>query len=302
MDFASIAIYLKDLLATVMTLLMMLSPAFSGNGVAYQAQKPDELITSFAVVSDIHVETNNPVSYENLSNVLYGIKAGKDVDAAIYTGDNVMNGQFLENVFFYSAVKAVKAAENNLVVVGNHDLGNGAGDHNKSRDDFIANNNLYLGADLDEAYYYRVVKGCYMICLATEDGDPSKFEMSDKQFEWLKAVLEEAKAEEAPVFVFNHFPISYLTRGGEVLSELLNEYNVSLFVHGHIHDHLGKDNFYNWGGINCVNLPRVTETTDYEAGDGIVVEVYENEILVRGRNFINGEWIDELVYTYPIVK
>ena len=36
------------------------------------------------------------------------------------------------------------------------------------------------------------------------------------------------------------------------------------------------------------------------SGDGIVVEVYENEILVRGRDFANGQWIEGLEYTYPI--
>ena len=65
MDITTGLTYLKDLLATFMTLLMMMSPAFGGNGSAYTAKDPDKLITSFAVVSDIHVETNNPEAYEN---------------------------------------------------------------------------------------------------------------------------------------------------------------------------------------------------------------------------------------------
>ena len=300
MDFSTIALYLKDLLATIMTLLMMISPAFGGNGTAYEAKNPDALITSFAVVSDIHVETNNPDSYENLSDVLYGIKAGKDIDAVVYTGDNVMNGQFLENLFFYSAVKAVNPAENNIVLVGNHDLGNGAGDHVKSRGDFITNNNLYLGNKIDDIYYYRVINGCYMICIATEVGDPSRFEVSDEQYLWLEGVLKEAKEADAPVFVFAHFPIRDISQGGAKFAELLKQYNVALYAHGHYHNDLVSGNFYNWGGINSVNLPRATETKDYEGGDGIVVEVYENEILVRGRDFIKGEWIDGLEYTYSI--
>ena len=300
MDFSTIALYLKDLLATIMTLLMMISPAFGGNGTAYEAKNPDALITSFAVVSDIHVETNNPDSYENLSDVLYGIKTGKDIDAVVYTGDNVMNGQFLENLFFYSAVKAVNPAENNIVLVGNHDLGNGAGDHVKSRGDFITNNNLYLGNKIDDIYYYRVINGCYMICIATEVGDPSRFEVSDEQYLWLEGVLKEAKEADAPVFVFAHFPIRDISQGGAKFAELLKQYNVALYAHGHYHNDLVSGNFYNWGGINSVNLPRATETKDYEGGDGIVVEVYENEILVRGRDFIKGEWIDGLEYTYSI--
>lgn len=301
MDFKTVSVYLVKLMSTVLILLSMMSPALSGPGTEYTAENPDELILGVAVVSDIHVETNNPESYKKYCDVLQGIKAGKNLDAAVYTGDNVMNGQFLENVLFYSALRVVSPAKENFVVVGNHDLGNGAGDHEKSAIDFIANNNLYLGKNLDTTYYYQVVNGCYMIFLATEDGDPSIFRMSDEQLLWLEDVLKEANEKDAPILVFNHFPLSYLSeRENTVLADLLSKYGTDLFVHGHIHDHLGEDNFYSWRSVDCINLPRVTEIVEYEAGDGIFVEVYENEILVRGRDFISGEWIEGLEYRYSM--
>ena len=305
MEISTILLYLKDLCATIMTLLMMMSPAFGGSGTAYQAERPDELITSYVVVSDIHVETNNPESYQNLSDILYGIKAGENVDTVIYTGDNVMNGQVLEDIFFYSALRSVKPAENNFVVAGNHDFGNGEGDYAKLRRKYLFNNTFYLGNRLENDYYYRVVDGCYMICLVSEKPETDDFTMSKAQFGWLKGVLEEAKAADARIFVFNHYPLRYLDNNGteiyrEELGALLTEYGVELFVHGHIHDDLGTDNFYESYGVRCVNLPRITEITNYKAGDGIVVEVYENEILVRGRDFITGEWIEELQYRYPV--
>lgn len=301
MDISTVLIFIKEVLATLMILLTMMSPAFGGNGTAYEAENPEELVASIAVVSDIHVETNNPKSYTNLYNLLEGIKAGKNLDAAVYTGDNVMNGQLLENFFFYSAVRSINPAKENLVVVGNHDLGNGAGNHENSTNDFIANNNLYLGKDLDKMYYYEIINGCYVICLATEHGDPVGSKMSDEQLAWLENVLKEAQAADAPVLVFNHFPIRMLVdRDASEFSALLKKYDVDLYVHGHIHDHLGQDNFYSWDGIDCINLPRSTETTNYDAGDGIVIEVYENELLVRGRDFITGEWIEGLEYRYPL--
>ncbi len=308
MDFTTVIIYIKDLIATVMTLLMMLSPAFGGTGVPYTAEKPDELITSFAVVSDIHVETNNPESYGNLYDVLEGIKAGENVDTVIYTGDNVMNGQVLEDVFFYSAIRAIMPAENNFVLAGNHDYGNGAEDTDsaKLRQKYLLNNALYLGNKLENDYYYRVVDGVYMICLVSERPDTEDFTMSRKQLDWLEGVLKQAKEAGAPIIVFNHYPLRYLdidgTEGAEVdkaeLGALLSDYGVELFIHGHIHDFIDRNNFYESYGVNCINLCRVTETTDYEAGDGIVVEIYEDEIVVRVRNFIKGEWDEELRYVY----
>ena len=303
MDITSVITYLKELFATFLIFLTMLSPAFGNSGATYEAENPDELIASFVVLSDIHVETDQPEAYSYLYKVFQGVKAGKNIDAVVYTGDNVMNGQITENVFFYSALKAAKPAKNNFVITGNHDLGNGAGNYENSSKDFIANNNFYLGNKIDKLYYYRVVNGCYMIFMASEDVNASDFVMSREQFNWLEGVLKEAQEAGAPIFVFNHFPIRYLDDNGtevyrDELAALFVKYGVDLFVHGHIHDDLGADNFYTWGGVSCINLPRITEITEYEAGDGIVVEVYENEFVVKGRDFIKGEWIEGLEYRY----
>ncbi len=308
MDISTVLIYLKDLLATIMTLLMMMSPAFGSTAEVYTAERPDELITAIAAVSDVHVETNNPEAYEKLKGVLEGIDAGQDIKTAVFTGDNVMNGQILEDVFFYSAVRAVNPAENNIVLPGNHDYGNGAEgtDSVKLRQKYLVNNALYLGNYLTNDYFYRVIDGVYIVCLVTERPDTEDFTMTGEQLTWLEGVLKEADEADAPVIVFNHYPLRYLDNEGTEYAEvdktelaaLLVKYGVKIFVHGHIHDDLGTDNFYKSYGVDCINIGRITELVNYEAGDGIVIEVYEDEILVRGRNFIKGEWIEELRYTY----
>ncbi len=298
MDFSTVITYLKDLLATVMILLTMFSPAFGSKAESYSAERPDELITSFAVVSDIHVETNHPEPYSSLKGVLQGIKVGKDIDAVVYTGDNVMNGQVLEDVFFYSAVRAVMPAKNNYVVTGNHDLGNGEGDYSKFRSNFILFNKLVLGNDIDELYYYKVVNGCYMIFMSSEDLCVGDYVISDEQLNWLKGVLDKAQAENAPILVFNHHPI-YLVRDRDYreIAWLLQKYDNLVYFHGHYHNQLTTDSFYEWHGVDCINVPRATENSDYDPGSGLVVEVYEDEIVVRSRDFIKSEWMD-FRYTY----
>lgn len=299
MDFMTVIKFVKDVLASILILLSMTTPATQGKDLTYVAENPDELITSFVAVSDIHVETNYPESYQNLSYVLNGIKAGENINTVVYTGDNVMNGQVTEDFLFYSAISSVKPAENNLIVVGNHDVGNGEGDYASLRKKFLFNNALYLGNFIKTDYYYKVIDGCYFIILSSEDEAASEFRMSEEQFEWLEGVLKKAASENAKIFVFNHFPLRYLKDSAPTrLANLLIEYDTELFIHGHIHNDLGADNFYNSYGVDCINLPRITETTEYVAGDGIVVEVYESEVVVRGRDFINGEWIEGLRYTY----
>ena len=308
MELGTVVLFLKQVFSTLLSLLMMMSPAFGSNAESYSAKNSEELITSFAVVSDIHVETNNPESYDNLYAVLEGIKAGEDITTTVYTGDNTMNGQILESVFFYSAVKAIMSAENNFVLAGNHDFGNGDGDYERLRANYLANNALYLGNVIEKEYYYRVVDGCYMIMLCSEDPGTSYFTMGSEQFQWLKGVLEEAKQADAPVFVFNHFPLRYLGTQAvkseitvDEFGKLLSDYDVELYVHGHIHNNVdGPDNFFKSYGVDCINLGRVTECTEYGAGNGIVVEVYDGEFVVRARDFIKGEWIEGLEYTYTI--
>ena len=300
MDFTTVITYLKELLATVMVLVTMLIPGGTkASEDTYEALRPDELVASFVVLSDIHVETNQPESYGYLSDVLKGVKAGKDIDAVIYTGDNVMNGQALENALFYSAVRTMQPSENNFVLTGNHDLGNSDGDYEKLLGDFILNNKLYLGEDVGKGYYYRVVNGCYIICLLSEAPTTWALDMSDEQLTWLEGVLQEANEADAPIFVFNHFPVNYEGNASAKLTALLNEYDADLYVHGHYHDHpIYAGNLYNCNGIDCVNMTRPTEMTRFEPGEGIVIEVYEDEFVVRVRNFITGEWNEDLVRVY----
>lgn len=301
MDISTVLIYLKDLFATIMILLTMMSPAFGGDGAKYQAENPDELVMSFSAVSDTHIETNNPKSFEAFYNLLEGVKAGEDHDAVFYLGDNVMNGQFLENFFFYTGVRSVKPSDNNYVVLGNHDIGNGQGDYDSLFQSFYGFNKFFLGNNVEKGYYYRVINGCYMIVLASEDLTVNTCIMSQQQLDWLKNILDEAKSKNAPIFVFNHHPLYYLSGvPSDSLANLLSGYDNLLYIHGHIHDHLGTDNFTQEGGVNTINLPRSTEVVDYEPGDGIVVEVYKDEVLVRGRDFITGEWIEGLEYRYPL--
>ncbi len=295
MDFTTIFVYLKDLMATVLTLLMMMSPAFGTNSVTYTAEKPEEVIMSFSAVSDIHVESNNPKPYNVFYDVLKGLKSGGDNDAVVYLGDNTMNGQVIENFFFFSAVRAMKPAENNFVVMGNHDIGNGEGDYKQFSREYIFNNKFYLGNDIgDKPYYCEVVNGCYMIFLASEDLAVNDCFMTEEQIEWLKNILDEAQAKGSNIFVFNHHPL-YQLIGVEqnTLAELLNDYENLLYLYGHTHKEIDEYSFQVQGGVNTINVPRATAL-----GNGVVVEVYEDEIVVRGRNFVENEWLEGLRYTY----
>ena len=306
MQTSKVYIVVRDIILIIGILFSLFSPLTDKSGVPYEAENPDELVMSMSVVSDVHIEKLNPTSFQYFYDILKNIKSGKDIDAVAYLGDNVMTAHFLENVFFYNAVKQVNPSDKQYVITGNHDLGNGAVSYNASYNDFIANNKLYLGNNIDKTYYYKIVNGCYVIALASEDESAQGFHMSDAQIEWMKGVLEEAKAANAPIIVLCHFPIYEIAgedsngnpRDYRDLAWILNKYDKVLYLYGHRHNELKPDNFKNWHGVNVINLPRVTEYFDYEPGDGIVIEVYNDHYLVKGRDFVKGEWVDGLEYTY----
>ena len=306
MQTSKVYIVVRDIILIIGILFSIFSPLTDKSGVPYEAEKPDELVMSMSVVSDVHIEKLNPTSFQYFYDILKNIKAGKDIDAVAYLGDNVMTAHFLENVFFYNAVKQVNPSDNQFVITGNHDLGNGAVSYSASYNDFIANNKLYLGNNIDKTYYYKIVNGCYVIALASEDETAQGFHMSDAQIEWMKGILEEAKAANAPIIVLCHFPIYEIAgvdsngepRDYRDLAWILNKYDKVLYLYGHRHNELKPNNFQNWHGVNIINLPRVTEYFDYEPGDGVVIEVYNDHFLVKGRDFVKGEWVDGLEYTY----
>ena len=306
MEKSKVYIVVRDIILILGILFSLFSPFTDKSGVPYEAENSDELVMSMSVVSDVHIEKLNPTSYQYFYEILKNIKAGKDIDAVAYLGDNVMNGQLLESIFFYNAVKQVNPSDKQYVITGNHDLGLGERDYRAACYNFIANNKLYLGNDIDKTYYYKIVNGCYVIALASEDETAQGFHMSDAQIEWMKGILEEAKAANAPIIVLCHFPIYEIAgedsngnpRDYRDIAWILNKYDKVLYLYGHRHNELKPNNFQNWHGVNIINLPRVTEYFDYEPGDGVVIEVYNDHFLVKGRDFVKGEWIDGLEFTY----
>ena len=288
----------------IFTFLAFIGIMFSSIGnveTTYEAKNPQELIMSFSVVSDVHIETTNSDSYNRFVSILKGIKSGKDTSAAVFLGDNVMNGQFLENLLFYQTLKKIDPTSKNIVVMGNHDIGNNQGEYDGFIKSFL-HFNKQIGNSIEKPYYYEVICGIYFVLIAPEEMTDNYCTMSETQLTWLNGVLDEADECDAPIFVFNHFPI-YSLKGVErdSLVNLLCRYDNLLYIYGHTHLELDEDRFQNISGVDAIGLPTV-KGGEYDDGIGIVIEVYEEEVIVRARNFIKNTWIEELEYIYPINK
>lgn len=299
----TIILMLKKFIAIALTsILIMITPA--GTSEPYSPKNEDAIKLNFTVLSDCHIEGNNLETFKLFHKILKGAKTTTSKnDAVVFLGDNTMNGQDIESMFFYGAIDQIKPAENIFVVQGNHDVGNGEGDYEQLRDRFLGYNNSFFDAGLTKAYYYRVVNGCYFIFLASEDDTVNDAYISDEQIEWLKSVLAEAQETSNPIFVFNHHPIYAVQDDLMKLVRVLQGIDNLLYIFGHTHWALTEEwTIYEEYGIQSINLPRCTEPVSlgYDAGIGLQVEVYDDEVVVRIRDYYDDLWVDGYEKTYEI--
>lgn len=292
--------FIKHVIATVLTLIMLPVTFMMPPTDSYEAKDADKLITSFTVLSDIHIEGNNYPTFREFSEILKEVHNAEDNDTLVFLGDNTMNCQDIESIFFYGALKAAKPADNLVIVPGNHDFGNGTGDYEMYRDRFLKYAN-FAGADIDSPYFCKVIDGCYFIVLATESDTVNDMNISDAQLQWLKGVLDEAAKTDRPIFVFNHHPINYIQNGEYTrLSDVIDDYDNLLYFCGHTHAPLSSSSVSVVNGVQQINIPKSTEhaTEGYECGIGAVVEVYDGEVLLRIRDFDDGKWVEGYEYSY----
>ncbi len=285
---------------------VMLIPALGNAGEEYDVKDPAACKMNFSILSDSHIEGNNYPRYKIFARALQNVKKNKSGnDAIVFLGDNTMNCQNIENIFFHGTVSLLLGGENILSVLGNHDIGNGEGDYEKLQNRWFTYTEAFFGRHLEKPYYYEIVDGYYFIVLGTEAHKVYDLVISDEQYEWLEGVLEKAAESGKPVFVFSHFPMSDETdtEGNltDRLTQLFAEYNrendIFCFV-GHTHMPMYLFwSFHSDDGFPEIYLPRLTELygeNDREPGKnsgvGAEVEIYENEVCVRSRNFYTGEW------------
>ena len=298
------AVVLRAVAAVMAAVLLVF--AGSSAGGEYDVRDPENCRLDFTVMSDVHIEGNNFPRYTVYARALQDVKKNRSGnDAVVFLGDSTMNGQAVESLLFYGAAARVLKDETVIPVQGNHDIGNGSGDYDQLLNRWYDYNAAFFGLELSAPYYYEVIDGCYFIVLATEAQTVHELVMTEAQFTWLQNVLDAAADSGRPCFVFCHYPTDYAeTADGEAsdrLMEMLAEYNrehdVFVFV-GHTHMPMYLFwSFHNSDGFPETYLPRLTELSgsddrEYykDTGVGVVVEVYENEVTIRARDFFRGEW------------
>lgn len=240
--------------------------------------------------------------------------AASDIDALVIAGDITENCIRDEWDWVYDDIKDT-GVKNYITATGNHDVR--VHDYKTAIDCFTTftndlNRNAKSSLRINKAYYSYEINGYRFIVLGSEKATLEEAEISKKQLKWLDSQLNDAYKKNHPAFVIAHQPLkdthglpdtwgSSVDSAGTIgpqsdaLKEILNKYPNTVLITGHLHTGFGKYSFQRIGNFYSVNVPSVSIDNEdgscNENGIGYMLEVYNNRVLFRARNFDTGRYI-----------
>lgn len=314
---------------SVITLFMPITGAKQGK----IKDKQDGCKASFAVISDIHMEEATDLRKYVLELGLADMADATDrLDAVVLNGDITNDGEYAQWEKVADAFSKFDVANNKILVEGNHDTWGQDDDLAFVKKTFIEFNKKISARDVSGMYYSTTIGGYPAIILGSEgSGVDAKF--SETQIAWFAEQMAAASLTGKPIFVFNHQSING-THGlpytwdmeetdnkklggigdeSDQILEIIEQYENVFFISGHIH--CGFTNEKNkhiqsvekHDGYTLINLPcymymDVKRGNHSPLGTGYVFEVYENQLILRARNFTTGTWCTNYDVSIDITK
>lgn len=175
----------------------------------------------------------------------------------------------------------------------------------------------YLGIDTKgESFYSYDINGYTFIVMGSEKQVFERAYISEKQLAFVDSELKRATAEGKPAFVICHQPLKNTHGLPEVwktgdlgdqsgeLRDVLVKYKNVFYINGHLHDGMYERSVEKLAdSVYSINLPTYGKSNDFgvkEKGIGYYVEVYDNQVIFTGRNFLEGHNVD-VVDTFDLV-
>lgn len=293
----------------------------------FKAKNEENIRLNVSVISDIHM-TNSPFRREILKLGLSDMqKSLSPIDALVMVGDNTDHGNRDQYESLKEAFKNYIPAKRVLMAVGNHDTWN---NEEEGDNRFPESKELYLEyyeklckEKIDNVYHQTTVNGYHFIFLSSEKDNTGAY-LSPAQLLWFEGAMEEASRDNLPIFVFCHWPINQThglpqtwgdkeyepDTGGlgdqsDDVKNILTKYaesNDVFYITGHIHSGFtndeddalyGYNSVENYGRLHLINVPcymYMTTRGRIMNGTGYQIEVYDDCVELRARNFATGVW------------
>lgn len=274
---------------------------------------------SFQVFSDIHSDVAQKSWNSHFRKALIDVmRLSKESSAIIAVGDLTNFGSqtcydLLDSTLeeyigdngpkFYSAM-------------GNHEY-----QYYESKGFDVARDYYFERRNLTSIYYSFTLNDYKFIILGSESLNKAGY-MSDVQLNWFKNEMASVDKNK-PTFIFFHQPLINTTAGmhsgleaggysnvNDELRNILKQHPNAYCFCGHTHMTYETDktavfgkgmdaNFINTGAIAYLNDINYNEIC---GSLGLFVEVYEDYIMINGRNFYTGKWVAEGSFASPLYK
>ncbi len=280
-------------------------------------------VMKFWVFSDIHSYARE---FELALNDAWNTTPG--YDALILNGDVVDLGQIEDYDKVFEVLNRAKDSktvpEKIEFNIGNHEYyySYGTGPHGRKYTDILQGR--YLEYSNRETFWNVFgMNGIGFISLGSEVtynkyDNPSTVsaKISDEQLEWFKTQVKEYSGYGRPTFVFLHQPLDntvYFSKyyRGNVdkdsgIKKVLQEYPNMFYISSHSHEtfYTGGNYYQDDSGYTCVDSASVARTASTSesgnhdqtilenTGQTLLVEVYVDKVVFRGRDFIRECWCE----------
>ena len=321
---------IKPILSLIFSALITIFPGsgFLNDGAKMLKLTPknDNVLLNVSMISDIHLDNSISLGDSIFEIALRDIEKGENIDAVLVSGDltNYGDGPSIEGFFKLMQKDLTNKAW--IVASGNHDIGHVEDTtEDGARERFVNLYNQYTGGEIENVYYSMDVNGYRFVILGDEGDDTWDHpEYSDEQIAFLDNALAEASGRGLPMFVVSHVPVEGANGQSEVwedgglrdysdaVKNILEKYDNVFFISGHLHVAINGELTQSAFGFACVettngvtyvNLPTYMIVNRYGipwGGMGFQMEVYENEVLFRARNYATSKWYPSYDYTVPI--
>ena len=280
-----------------------------------------KLITEFQVVSDVHIavaDTHLASADAKQLHDAHFLAMCNDIvsnspqsSGVLVVGDIANSGRDYEWRHANELIASVARLPRFYFSLGNHDLYG-------SESYFTLAQNFMTYAQTDSVYYERVIDGYYHLFLGSESkSNGLDADLSQNQLSWFDNRMQELTASRPnkPVFVYLHQSLYDTIAGSfegqgwdgiiqnEQFRSIVAKYPQIYMFNGHSHWDMntrgsmhdksdGLPNIFNTASVAYLWSSYYIPTGEYLRGSqGYYVRVYENKVLVLGRDFENAKWI-----------
>ncbi|WNR43835.1 metallophosphoesterase family protein [Paenibacillus roseipurpureus] len=287
------------------------------------------LVLSFFLLSDVHISDNGTTTItDKLHSALKDISRFESpVDTIVFGGDITDVGREVDYKLFRKVLDKYKLPPM-YANMGNHDfydiwinskgewsdetMPNGKTDA-MSRERFMK----FFGYK-DKPYMDVWINGVHLIMMSQEAYVQEKPEVgegawySDEQLAWLESLMK-SHEDGKPAFVFIHQPLPapdmdgkppQLLRAKEFRA-ILAPYKNVFVLSGHTHRNFATENHYNtqnsFHWFNNASVGKTRSADNPNVAQGMYVQIYNNEVVVRGREFSNQTWIESAKYNVALI-